>query len=258
MTHQRPNADITPDYNQKKQTELRVVEDFVSIMLALLQVILTIYVSFADETKIVHIETFITDNLAFVTINCSDGFNGTGQMSHPDTKGDEVIMYDIFNNNVAHVALNYSCERPSDLTNLVWNTNYKSTGIYLSRCIAGLEFALYDAMGKRANVPVVTLLGGDINKPIKIYAGNDQRQLNSDDAVQVFVDVQKEYNIKAFKTHTAQRMGNNTDVYPNRTQEVLIGMRQRLGPDAILMNDANGGYTGTFLFLSSLDFDGID
>ena len=96
----------------------------------LLQGILFTCLSFAEETKIIHIETFITDNLAFVTINCSDGVNGTGQMSHPDVKNDEVIMYDVFNNNVAHIALNYSCERPSDLTNLVWNSNYKSTGKY--------------------------------------------------------------------------------------------------------------------------------
>ena len=96
----------------------------------LLHVLLTItYCLLAkEETRITKIESFISYNLSFVTITCSDGINGTGQMSHPDVKKDEEIMFDVFNNNVYHVALNYSCERPSDLTNLVWNTNYKSTG----------------------------------------------------------------------------------------------------------------------------------
>ena len=38
-------------------------------------------------------------------------------------------------------------------------------------------------------------------------------------------------------------MGNNSDVYPNRTQDVIIQCRETLGNDVQLMADANGGYT---------------
>jgi len=49
--------------------------------------------------------------------------------------------------------------------------------------------------------------------------------------------------IRAFKIKIGQRMGNNTDVWPNRTAEVVTAVRGAVGPDVTLMADANGCWT---------------
>ena len=117
------------------------------------------------------------------------------------------------------------------------------TGIYLSRAMAGLEFAVYDVMGKRAGVPVVTLLGGNVSKPVPIYGSSLTRSKTAEQIAQEFVNLQNEYGLTAFKMRLAVAMGNNSDVYPNRTQDVITMTRAALKPGTILMGDANGGYT---------------
>jgi len=49
------------------------------------------------------------------------------------------------------------------------------------------------------------------------------------------------YGITTFKIKVGKRMGNNTDQWPNRTQEVVAAVRAAV-PDAILMADANGAF----------------
>ena len=51
-------------------------------LLPTLTFILLICTTVADETKITGLQTFISHNLAFVTINCSDGYNGTKGTSY--------------------------------------------------------------------------------------------------------------------------------------------------------------------------------
>ena len=92
-------------------------------------------------------ETFVSNDLAFVIVNCSDGISGLGQMSHPTETDDQYVIYSLFNYNIAPIALNYTCEDPANLANYLWNANYKATGTFLSRGIAGIEAAIYDAMG---------------------------------------------------------------------------------------------------------------
>ena len=129
----------------------------------------------------------------------------------------------------------------SKIQNIPKHSTY--SGIYLSRAMAGLEFAVYDVMGKRAGVPVVTLLGGDINKPVPIYGSSLTRSKNASQIAAEFVQLQQQYGLTAFKMRLGKAMGNNTDVYPNRTQDVIVQTRAALKPGTILMGDANGGYT---------------
>ena len=52
--------------------------------------------------------------------------------------------------------------------------------------------------------------------------------------------------IQQFKIKVGQRMGNNTDVWPNRTEEVITIVRQMVdstGENITLFADANGAYT---------------
>merc|ERR1711998_759703 len=49
------------------------------------------------------------------------------------------------------------------------------------------------------------------------------------------------YGVQAFKFQIADRMGGDVDIKPGRTEELIPMARQQLGPDVLLMADANGG-----------------
>ena len=121
--------------------------------------------------------------------------------------------------------------------------SYKNTGQMQSRALAGLSYAMYDIYAKRANKSVGDYLGGDISKPVPIYGSSLTRTKTAQQIGQNFVNIINEWGIKQFKFKIAQRMGNNTDVWPNRTEEVITTIREMVGDNITLMVDANGGYT---------------
>merc|ERR1712216_785512 len=75
-----------------------------------------------------------------------------------------------------------------------------------------------------------------------IYGSNGDRGKCPKDIVANAVHNRDKYGVRAFKFQIAQRMGGDTDIKPNRTEELIPLARQQLGPDITLMVDANGGY----------------
>ena len=73
------------------------------------------------------------------------------------------------------------------------------------------------------------------------------RSKNATEIANELLLLKQKYNIKAYKVKIAKVMGNNTDVYPNRSEDVIVQCRETLGNNVMLMADANGGYTNITL-----------
>jgi len=182
---------------------------------------------------------------AFTNITCSDGVSGLGQLGpYWHFKNDILAIWQIFKDEVIPGVLNYSCTtHPKNVMNTVIISAYKNTGQMQSRALAGLSFAIYEIHAKRASMSVADYLGGDTSVPVPIYGSSVTRKKTAEQIGSEFVSLHKQWGITAFKLKVAQRMGNNTDVWPNRSQEVVETVRQMVGDNITLMADANGGWT---------------
>jgi L-alanine-DL-glutamate epimerase-like enolase superfamily enzyme len=99
----------------------------------------------------------------------------------------------------------------------------------IAQCIAGIDIALWDLMARRAGEPLWRLLGG-ASPVVPVYASG----LNPGDAEQLAV-ARREEGYRAFKLKVG--FGVERDVAN------LRGLRTALGPDAMLMVDANQAWT---------------
>ena len=98
----------------------------------------------------------------------------------------------------------------------------------VAQAIAGIDIALWDLAGRRAGLPLWRLLGGDHGDAVAVYASG----LNPDPEQAVaLASVRYAEGYRAFKLKVG--FGRERDLGNLRT------LREALGPDTILMVDAN-------------------
>ena len=212
--------------------------------------LLFVLVSFAlvygnDDIVISEVDTWIQHSRAWCNITCSDGITGTGQLGkYYKYKNDVYVTQKVFIDEVVQNILNYSCTTdPFNVMNNVMINSYKNTGQFLTRALSGVSMAIYEIHAIRANQSVGNYLGGNTSLPIPIYGSSVTRSKTAEELGKHFQSLIKDWGINQFKFKIAQRMGNNTDVWPNRTEEVIVTIREMVGDDITLIVDANGGYT---------------
>lgn len=105
----------------------------------------------------------------------------------------------------------------------------------LVACLSGINIAIYDALGKTLGVPVAELLGGRAREEILCYA--------SDGYITDDPDNQLEHQLERFAEHGYPGCKFKIGLNPKSDEERCRLVRERLGPDALLMVDANGNYT---------------
>ena len=122
-------------------------------------------------------------------------------------------------------------------------SSLQTTGGLLTRALAGLDTALWDYVGKKTNSSVCALLGGGAacSQRVRIYGSSTSRTLTPAQVVEKISFVRANYGVNFFKIKIGQRMGHNTDAAPNRTAEVVTGVRAAC-PGCTLAADANGCY----------------
>jgi L-alanine-DL-glutamate epimerase-like enolase superfamily enzyme len=188
--------------------------------------------------KLQRIETFATGDVGFVRITEQDGVQGWGQMSPYNADITAAVMH----RQVAPWALGRSTEDLDDLLDLVTEREHKFPGSYLRRALAGLDTAVWDARGKRAGKPVVSLLGGTPGR-LRAYGSSMKRDITPQQEAERLKRLRDERGFDAFKFRIGAEVGRNQDEWPGRTEAIIATMRREMGEDVELLADANSCFT---------------
>ncbi len=191
-------------------------------------------------SRIAKIETFSNAFVAFVKLTADDGAVGWGQCStyHAD------IAATVLHRQIAPWALGEDAEDVDALVDRVWRREHKFPGSYRCRALAGLDTAMWDLKAKRAEKPVVALLGGAPG-PLRAYASSMKRDITPEDEAARLVRLRDAYGFDAFKWRVGAECagGDDADEWPGRTEAIIPTVARALGPDVAKLVDANGGFS---------------
>jgi len=190
--------------------------------------------------KIAKIESFSTKDLAFVRVTTDCGATGMGQMSsyHAD------ITTTVFHRQVVPWVLGRQLDPDNptadfaDIAAFVHEREHKFPGSYVRRALAGLDTALWDLMGKLAEKPVASLIGGSPGR-LRAYASSMKRDITPTDEAARMCALRDQYGFDAFKFRVGAECGRGVDEWPGRTEEIIPVMSRALGDDVVRMVDAN-------------------
>ncbi|SFL73738.1 L-alanine-DL-glutamate epimerase [Paenibacillus sp. 1_12] len=188
--------------------------------------------------KIESIETFTTRNLSFVRVTSEDGLQGYGQIAPYHANISALVLHQ----QIAPHALGADCDEIEALSAACIREEHKFPGSYICRAVGGLDTALWDLKGKRLGKSVTELVGG---KPrmVDVYGSSMKRDISPEAEAERIKRLQDTYGYGAFKIRIANNFGNDVDVYPGRTEQVVKAVREAIGDKTPLYVDANSGFT---------------
>ena len=126
---------------------------------------------------------------------------------------------------------------------MVFQSNYKATGLAIFVPLATLEFAILDLFGKLANRSIGLLISDKIYNPrINVYQANGERYITPEQTIE---HIQRDLAIsraKAIKFKLGGRM-SHPETPPHRSEILIPLVRKTFGDDMVISADANGSYT---------------
>ncbi|NWQ40317.1 mandelate racemase/muconate lactonizing enzyme family protein [Bacillus sp. EB106-08-02-XG196] len=190
--------------------------------------------------KIKSIETFSTGYVTIVRVRSTDGHEGFGQTAPYHANITALIVHQQLSRHV----LGKEIDTIDQLVEDIMRAEHKYYGSYLFRALSGLETALWDLKGKQLGKSVCELLGGE-HRPIEVYGSSMRRNISPEEESERLKRIQQEYGIRAFKFRIGNNFGNDVDVYPGRTEQIIPTVRKALGEETLLYADANSAFTPT-------------
>jgi len=125
---------------------------------------------------------------------------------------------------------------------MVFQSNYKATGMAMFVPLATLEFAILDMFGKMAKRPIGLLISDKIYNPtINVYQANGERYITPELTIE---HLQRDVAIshaKAIKFKLGGRM-SHVETPPDRSARLIPMVRKTFGDDMVISADANGSY----------------
>jgi L-alanine-DL-glutamate epimerase-like enolase superfamily enzyme len=191
-----------------------------------------------DTGVITSLETYTTENIAFVRVDTSEGHTGWGQMSTYNAD----ITTEVFHRQIVPWVLGQPGGNISDLLTRVEEKEHKFPGSYRYRAFSGLDTALWDLYGKAHNKPVVELLGGQ-PKRIRAYASSMRRDITPLDEAARLVQLRDQYGFTAFKWRIGAECGHDIDEWPGRTEDAIATISGALGDGIDKLVDGNSGFS---------------
>ena len=188
--------------------------------------------------KLKIIETFTNNDVGFVRVTAEDGTQGWGQVSTYNSD----ITSQVLHRQVAPWSLGQETTNLDDLLDTVAEREHKFPGSYLRRAMAGLDTAIWDMRGKKAEKSVTELLGGTPGL-IRAYASSMKRDITPKDEATRLKKLRDTQGFDAFKVRAGAEVGRNQDEWPGRTEEIIPTMRRELGNEVDLLIDANSCYS---------------
>lgn len=190
--------------------------------------------------RIVHIETFTRNPVSIVRVLDEDGAEGVGQCAPYQAD----ITAAVLHRQVAPHVLGEDAADPPRLAAKVLEAEYKFSGSYLCRALAGVDTALWDLLGRRANRPVTELVGGTPRR-IAVYGSSMRRDITPEAEAERLDRLRQDEGYRAFKIRVGRPLGHDEDAWPGRTEAIIPAVRQRLDDETVLLADANGGFSAT-------------
>lgn len=183
------------------------------------------------------LETFHTEFLCFVKATAEDGVVGWGQCSTYNAD----ITAAVFHRQIAPWALGQPCDDIAGLVQRIERAEHKFPGTYRARALAGLDTALWDMAGRRAEQPVAALLGGSAG-PVRAYASSMRRDLTAREEAERLKRICDIHGFDAAKFRIGAECGQDRDQWPGRTEEMITTVPAAL-PGVETLVDANSGFS---------------
>jgi L-alanine-DL-glutamate epimerase-like enolase superfamily enzyme len=189
----------------------------------------------APKMKITDVRTVVLgDRFVVVQVVTDQGLVGIGEASP--------MYHRVVVPTVAWIRDLLVGEDPRDIERL-WEKmlvqTYKLEGRATGIAISGIDIALWDILGKAANLPVARLLGGYYRDRVPVYStlfrGGTPPQMAERARAAV------EAGFAAIKVQTATRFG--FDAQPDDTIPVVSAIRKAVGDAVPLVVDANSGWS---------------
>ncbi|WP_263379721.1 mandelate racemase/muconate lactonizing enzyme family protein [Granulicella paludicola] len=153
-------------------------------------------------------------------------------------------LYPIFVDRIAPYWLGLDArdlEKHLDLC-MVYQSNYKATGMAMFVPLATLEFAILDLFGKLVDKPIGLLISDKIHNPsIAVYQANGERYISPEETIE---HLQRDVAIshaKAIKFKLGGRM-SHVETPPDRSARLIPMVRKTFGDQMVISADSNGSY----------------
>jgi L-alanine-DL-glutamate epimerase-like enolase superfamily enzyme len=188
--------------------------------------------------RIVRLETFQNEFVCFIRVTAEDGVVGWGQTSTYNAD----ITAQVFHRQIVPWALGADGDDIAGLVRRIERREHKYPGSYRARALAGLDTALWDLAGRRAGMPVVSLIGGAPGK-VRAYASSMKREITPKDEAERLVRLCAEHGFTAAKWRIGAECGEDLDEWPGRTEEIIPMVSRALGDGVDKLVDANSGFS---------------
>jgi L-alanine-DL-glutamate epimerase-like enolase superfamily enzyme len=153
-------------------------------------------------------------------------------------------LYPIFVDRIAPFFLDTDArdlERNLDLC-MVFQSNYKATGMAMFVPLATLEFAILDMFGKMSKRPIGLLISDKIYNPkINVYQANGERYITPEETIDHLKRDVAISHAKAIKFKLGGRM-SHVETPHDRSAKLIPLVRETFGDDMVISADANGSY----------------
>ena len=187
---------------------------------------------------IARIETFHDEFVCFVRVTDHEGLAGWGQCSTYNAD----ITAEVLHRQIVPWALGQPIWPIDPLLQRIERKEHKYPGSYLCRAMAGLDTALWDLAGRRAEAPVVTLLGGQPGR-LRAYASSMKRDITPEAEAERLARLCGAYGFTAAKWRIGAEFGADVDEWPGRTEEIIPTVARALGDAVDKLVDANSGFS---------------
>ncbi len=121
------------------------------------------------------------------------------------------------------------------------DSNYKWQGLPFWVCVAGVELAILDLLGKVANKPIGALLGGVVRNEIAVYRASGNRGNLPEAEIAYLQKIVAETGAQAIKFRLGARMSYD-DASTKRDLALIPLTRKMFGEKMTIYADANGSY----------------
>ncbi|HWB96957.1 MAG TPA: enolase C-terminal domain-like protein, partial [Bryobacteraceae bacterium] len=214
--------------------------------------------------KITDVKTILTqpggDHLVIVKVYTSEpGLYGIGCATHRERP---LAVVSAVNDYLKPFVIGKNPEEIEDIWQSAYVSSYFRSGVTLNNALSGIDGALWDILGKRANMPLYKLLGGKIRAAVPLYTHAAAREVpDLEDQVRKYISegyrhvrVQlavpgySGYGVSAATSEQVQRARPRgvasspvfePTAYVNNTIRMFDYLRQKIGFDVELLHDVH-------------------